>query len=196
MKSGKKYINKFDEKDILTSGIQSNSISIWLDDYDDLFSDFDPRNYGYRNISDDFLFELKKMSVDLSHSADSIILMLPANKRNLALEKKIILRLRSYLRDNYLERKLELNFAKKKSLLFLFIGFILIFISGYISKYQTSILYVRIIFVLTEPSGWYFAWTGFENYFLETQAKLKTVVTFKKLANAKVIFLDTINYGD
>ena len=30
-------------------------VSIWIDSYDDVFSDFDPRSYDERNISDDFL---------------------------------------------------------------------------------------------------------------------------------------------
>ena len=38
------------------------SISLWIDSYDDIFSDFDPRPFSARNISDDFLYEVKKTS--------------------------------------------------------------------------------------------------------------------------------------
>ena len=37
-------------------------ISLWLDDYDDLFSDFDSRNYLKRRVSEDFLEELKSVT--------------------------------------------------------------------------------------------------------------------------------------
>lgn len=39
---------------------ENYSISLWIDSYDDIFSDFDPRHFSLRNISDDFLYEVKK----------------------------------------------------------------------------------------------------------------------------------------
>lgn len=36
-------------------------ISIWVDTYDDVFSDFDSRPYDNRELSDDFLTEVRKM---------------------------------------------------------------------------------------------------------------------------------------
>ena len=35
-------------------------ISFWLDSYDDLFSDFDPRPYAQKGFSEDFLDEAKR----------------------------------------------------------------------------------------------------------------------------------------
>src|SRR3989339_701864 len=39
-----------------------SQVSMWLDGYDDIFSDFDPRPYSQRSLSDDFLSEAKKVS--------------------------------------------------------------------------------------------------------------------------------------
>lgn len=41
--------------------IPSQNISIWLDTYDDIFSDFDYRQFSEKALSDDFLTELQKM---------------------------------------------------------------------------------------------------------------------------------------
>lgn len=41
--------------------LEMSEISIWLDNYDDIFSDFDPRPYSQRSLSDDFLAEAKKI---------------------------------------------------------------------------------------------------------------------------------------
>ncbi len=37
-------------------------LSIWLDIYDDIFSDFDSRPFHERALSDDFIHEAKKMA--------------------------------------------------------------------------------------------------------------------------------------
>ena len=42
----------------------SSEIPLWLDNYNDLFSDFDPRHYSNRALSQDFLEELKRASRD------------------------------------------------------------------------------------------------------------------------------------
>ena len=39
-------------------------ISIWLETYDDIFSDFDPKAYSERVLSDDFLVEIRKVSYE------------------------------------------------------------------------------------------------------------------------------------
>lgn len=44
--------------------IDKAEISLVLDTYDDIFSDFDPRPYGERALSSDFLDEAKKAARD------------------------------------------------------------------------------------------------------------------------------------
>ncbi len=41
--------------------LQKSEVSIWIDTYDDVFSDFDSRPYSQRAISDDFIRESQKM---------------------------------------------------------------------------------------------------------------------------------------
>ena len=40
-------------------------IFLWLDDFDDIFSDFDPRPYSARELSDDFLDEVRKIAAEM-----------------------------------------------------------------------------------------------------------------------------------
>ena len=40
---------------------ETKDIKIWIDEYDGIFSDFDPRPYSERNMSDDFLNECNKL---------------------------------------------------------------------------------------------------------------------------------------
>ena len=52
------------EKKKIHGGKQPHKIvvSLWLDNYDNIFSDFDPRSYAHRELSDDFLIEAKKVT--------------------------------------------------------------------------------------------------------------------------------------
>ena len=47
-----------------TALLKKSEISLSLDNYDDIFSDFDPRPFSQRALSDDFLIEAKKASRD------------------------------------------------------------------------------------------------------------------------------------
>ena len=46
--------------ELLKTYLKQGNISLILDGYEDLFSDFDPRPYSKRTLSDDFIFECKK----------------------------------------------------------------------------------------------------------------------------------------
>ena len=54
--SSKAELEKLIEKKVLLS---KSELSIWLDSYDDIYSDFDSRQYLKRRVSEDFLYELK-----------------------------------------------------------------------------------------------------------------------------------------
>ena len=54
-----------------------------LDSYQDIFSDFDSREYKNRSLSQDFLDELRRVSKDKSkHEKIKIILSIPKERRN------------------------------------------------------------------------------------------------------------------
>lgn len=62
-------------------------LTLWLDSYDDIYSDFDSRHYLKRRISEDFLYELRtEMKYKEQHPGD-IALLLPKEKREENAEK-------------------------------------------------------------------------------------------------------------
>ena len=165
-----------------------NNVSIWLDNYDDIFSDFDPRNLNERNISDDFLDELKKLVSETSFQIQEIKLLLPSDKRNDESERIISSRLHAFFKKNITEQKNERTKTKKNGIGILITGLILLLIAGYISKFQTANILIRVLFVITEPSGWYFAWSGFEKIFSISENKRITFSFYQKLARSKIQF--------
>src|SRR3989338_5447495 len=73
-----------------------SQISLWLDTYDDIFSDFDPRHYSERALSDDFLIEAKKASLDKEGGHIELQFLVPQKIRNVKHESIIKQRLRAH----------------------------------------------------------------------------------------------------
>ena len=87
---------------------QSSEISLWLENYDELFSGFDPRPYSHRALSSDFLSETKKASIDKDEKID-LELLIPSNKRNKTKEEIIRKRLRDHFNRHLNLLKTEIN---------------------------------------------------------------------------------------
>jgi len=72
-------------------------LGLWLQDYDDIYSDFDSRNYLKRRVSADFINELR---ISLKNKNEKIIndlvLLLPREKRDPGSEQKITRNLQNY----------------------------------------------------------------------------------------------------
>ena len=58
-----------------------SEISLNLDSYDDIFSDFDPRPYSERAMSQDFLAEAHRASIDKGFGQIELNFLIPKNKR-------------------------------------------------------------------------------------------------------------------
>ncbi len=89
--------------------LKASEISIILDTYDDIFSDFDPRPYSERALSDDFLIEANKASRDKASGQIELIFLIPQKMRNIESENLIK---SSNLKKNL---KLKISFSRKKA---------------------------------------------------------------------------------
>ncbi|MFN6039097.1 MAG: hypothetical protein ACK452_11570 [Bacteroidota bacterium] len=165
-----------------------HNISIWLDSYDDIFSDFDSRELSERNISDDFIDEIRKQYSENEIQVQEIKLIIDLPMRNSEIEKVITNRLHNFFKNNNVRLQGEWLRSRKMGAVILLCGFALLLVAGYISKFQSGNFFVRILFVITEPSGWYFAWTGLEKLFSAFSGTSITLLFFQSLAKAKVVF--------
>ena len=82
-----------------------NELSLWLDYYDDIYSDFDSRQYPKRRISDDFLYELKDAFKYRSERYNDIFLYLPQEKRTETTEKIISAGLKTFFINQSIRAK-------------------------------------------------------------------------------------------
>lgn len=166
---------------------REGNISLILDSYDDLFSDFDPRPYAEKALSDDFLIECKKASLDKSNdNALELRLLLPETKRNLAQEEVIKKRLSNHFDKHY---KLKQNDQKQKrnlGFIWLAVGTLLLFFSALV--YLQDGVFFQLMFVLMDPAGWFTAWTGLDLIFSHFKEKQPDLEFYAKMTKINVHF--------
>jgi len=92
--------------------IREGNISMILDSYDDIFSDFDPRPYEQKALSDDFLVECKKAAEDKKTEVE-LRMLIPQTKRNPEAESKIKKRLRNHFQSHYKQKQEEKDKKKR-----------------------------------------------------------------------------------
>lgn len=169
---------------------QLNVISLWLDDYNDIFSDFDSRPLAQRLISQDFLKEAKRASQEKPSGAVELILSLPETKRVPGQEGVIKKRLRDHFKRQF---KLTGEKVKKTYLqgfAFIFAGVILMFAATWLLFTQAEADFMATFFVIfLEPAGWFFFWEGLHLVVFEAIALKPGLDFLGKMAKCDVKFV-------
>ena len=151
--------------------LREKNISLILDSYDDMFSDFDPRPYSARGLSDDFLIECRR-AVRGKKTESPILelrLLVPKNKRRITKEPMIKKRLKDYFQNQAKEKQKEMTQTRREGIKWLFIGFSLALISSLLITQKDFLFSLPLI--LTEPGGWFSLWTGLDKFFIEPRGK-------------------------
>ena len=116
----------------------ASEIPLIIDTYDDIFSDFDPRPYHTRALSDDFLYEARKATRDKKPEAILIKFLVPERIRSVANEILIRKRLKEHFRKHYLLLLEEHGRIKKRAISLIFIGMSMIVIASYMFTVETN----------------------------------------------------------
>lgn len=176
------------EEEILKQHLLAKAeISILLDDYDDIFSDFDPRPFAQRALSDDFLLESKRATLDKEGSLE-LSFLIPKIKRNTEHELLIKRRLREHFKKHSLLIEDEINDIKRRGILMAVAGVMMIFIATYLLSLNTESLLIHFLVVLLEPGGWFTAWTGLDEIYYTSKQKRPDFDFYKKMTQAEIVF--------
>ena len=169
--------------------LNKSEISIIIDDYEDIFSDFDPRPFSHRALSDDFLIEAKRASADKSIEDLELKFLLPAHERRLSQEKIIRRRLREhFIRHFNIQLKEKFKILRKGSS-FLVAGIIFMMITTFLLyKFHESSLGLSFLIILLEPAGWFSFWEGLNILFFESKHVNPDLDFYKKMAHVKISF--------
>ena len=169
--------------------LKESEISLVLDDYDAIFSDFDPRPFSERALSDDFLLEAKKASRDKEFGNIQLKFLMPQGKRSTATESTIKKRLHEHFKKHYHRLRNEMGGIIKKGIVFTIIGIVLMFIASYILlKESEKTLMISFLIILLEPAGWFLFWEGLGQVIFEAKKKKPDLEFYEKMAKSEMEF--------
>ncbi len=167
--------------------VKEKNIGLILESYQDLFSDFDPRDFSQKAISDDFLIECRRATRDKEETFELNIL-LPNEKRNFRDELKIKKRLKLHFQKHFHEKEKEINSIKKEGIIWFFVGALIMF--GATFLYETEKFILKFLFIISEPAGWFLFWEGLDKIFIDAKEKKSEFLFYKKMASVQINFKD------
>lgn len=185
-KEGNECINPIHR---LEKNLKMSDIPLWLDRYNDIFSEFDSRPYSQRALSTDFLFEARKASRDKEAGKIELKLFMPKEKRDLPAEGVIVRRLKEHFKKHYNLIHDEQHAIFNKGMMFTIIGIVLMFSASLIIFRATGrSLFINFIIIMLEPAGWFLFWEGLNHVFFESKHVKPKLDFYKKMAECKISF--------
>ncbi len=173
---------------------KSPEINFGIASYEDLFSDFDSRNFTNRALSVDFLEEAERASRDKKEGGVVLELFLPKEKRNPKEEAIIKNRLKKHFSKHNEIMKKEKSKILKNGILFILFGLAFMFLGAYIifSYSEKPTLWIEFLIVILEPGGWFLFWEGLDLVIFTANENKKRFNFYKKMSTCKIKFKDKI----
>jgi len=163
-------------------------ISIWLDTYDDLYSDFDSRKFSKRMVSEDFIYELKRNSKEMEAAPFKIVLSIPENVRRPELEPEIIDGLKKVFQKQFAFHDNQVKSLIRKGFIMTTIGAMLLLLAAFILIKHYTRASLNILQVILEPPSWFLIWTGLDDIFYESREKKEERAFYKKMQLGEIEF--------
>ena len=168
------------------ANLREGNISLVIDSYNDLFSDFDPRPSSERALSDDFLLECKK-AAEVKEIGLELRMLVPVAKRKIFEESVIKKRLKYYFQKHFKEKENEIKKIKSEGLLWFLLGSVIMLITTALYNYPG--FFFHFLFVIGQPAGWFTFWEGLGKIFITAKEKIPEYEFYKKMNSARIIFL-------
>jgi len=169
---------------------QSAEMALWLDGYDDIFSDFDHRPYSQRMISDDFLLEAMKAARDRGKDNYELKFLLAPEARNYPHEQVIKERLHHYFGTKYHQLVKDRKGIIRNGLLMILCGVCLMFVASIVATlYLDKNLLLNFVVALTEPAGWFLSWEGMSRAVYSSNKRKSEISFYNKMAKSKISFI-------
>lgn len=163
-------------------------MTLWIDSYSDIFSDFDPRPFSERAVSDDFITQVKRVSRESSGKVSVLRLLVPDGTQKEEHEKVIKKRLRSYFQRIAMQLNHERKTMRRRGFAFTTFGVILMILATSISFLGLSDFAFKLLLALFEPGGWFLLWTGMDLIILNSWGKMMDQTFFDRFADVHVEF--------
>jgi hypothetical protein len=164
-------------------------IEVSLDNYDDVYDDWDPSPFKKRDIEDEFNDFIVNSSEDipLNHNI-SIVLYLPISKKDEKKETTLISAYRNYY--NYALVRLEKSQSNlNQKTIFYLLGSILLLSIGYFFFKDDQSVALNVLHEGVFIGGWVFLWEFFTNVFIKTRESNFQYKLYKRLYKSQITFI-------
>ena len=169
--------------------LNESEISIILDTYDDIFSDFDPRAYMIREISDDFIQEAKKAIKQKAPGRIELKFLVPAHHRSFPDEALIKKRIKDHFRIMLHQSTQELKSVRKRGALMILLGAAFGLVATWVSLWQTTSEFLKHgLLILLEPASWFNIWSGFDQFVFTADEKKPDNEFYQRMNNMDITF--------
>jgi hypothetical protein len=165
-------------------------ISIVLDTYDDIFSDFDPRPYAQRAMSDDFLKEIQRRYMEDKRGRFDVSFTIPTSERDTQEEVLIKKRLREHFAFMAKGEEEVIRRTKSRGYFYIVLGALVLLANAFAIFFlrESSLIY-QVLSILLVPAGWYGMFTGMEKVMERPFEAVDRKNLYDKFSKANYTFL-------
>ena len=165
---------------------ESREIFLRLENYSDIFSDFDVRPYSKRALSSDFLDEVKRASNDKYDTGIELVLYVPEEKRDQAQESVIAERLKAHFKKHFLLLRKEKRKILLLGTLMTVLGVIsMILATRILFEDPTQSVWLSFLVVFLEPAAWFLLWEGIDQILFSSKNVEPELSFYRKMANER-----------
>ncbi|MGE5279551.1 MAG: hypothetical protein ACM3L6_02250 [Deltaproteobacteria bacterium] len=169
--------------------LDTQEMSVAIDTWDDIFSDFDPRPIEKRVLSEDFLTEIKKRFRESGAGQVTVAFMAPAALKDEEFERKVIKRLKQYFKFRSLSVLKEINDLRRRGFYFLLTGIVSLATLTLLTYYKAAdTLSLELLAIILMPLGWFGIWEGFSRVIEPSPYMKRDHEVFSLLAKATIKF--------
>lgn len=182
----KSYFQKIYEFEKLS---KTYLIEVSLDNYDDIYDDWDPSPFKKRDIEDEFNDFIVNSSEDIPLKYNiSIVLYLPISKKDIKKEAALISAYQNYY--NYAIERLQKakNSFNQKTISYLILSILLLTTGYFFFKGDQSLVY-KVLHEGVFIGGWVFLWEFFTNIFIKTRELRSEYKLYKRLYQSQIRFV-------
>jgi hypothetical protein len=166
------------------------NLGIVLAEYQDLFSDFDPRPWATADLSRDFIRECYSRIAKLAQDDYELRLLIPRSQQDVKQETTILKRVSQHFADRYVMLMQKTRVAFRFAILWCFVGLTLMFLSAmaYDSFAEYSGMQYHLVSVILDPAGWFLVWSGLDKIY-ESYKSRNRVKKARKMTQLSISFL-------
>jgi len=168
-----------------SSPVEISEISLRLEQYSDIFSDFDIRPYSKRALSFDFIEEVKRATYDKNEGEIEIVLHVPEKERKEYEEEVIKERLAAHFKRHFHLLSKEKRRVVKLGSTMVFLGIIsMIAATLIIFKDPADDLFLSFLVVFLEPAAWFLLWEGSDQIIFNSKNINPDLNFYRKMSDA------------